>query len=31
MDFGDGFHIEDTYIEKDRFYEVKRNVKEKGF
>lgn len=29
MDFGDGFHIEDTYIEKDRFYEIKTNVKRK--
>lgn len=29
MDFWDGFHIEDTYIEKDRFYEIKTNVKRK--
>ena len=29
IDFWDGFHIEDTYIEKDRFYEVKSNVKRK--
>lgn len=27
MDFWDGFHIDNAYIEKDRLYETKTNIK----
>jgi len=29
MDFGNGFHIDDAYLEKDRFFEAKTNIKRK--
>jgi len=29
MDFWDGFHIDDAYLEKDRFFEAKTNIKRK--
>lgn len=29
MDFWDGFHIDDAYFEKDKFFEAKTNIKRK--
>lgn len=29
MDFGDEFHIDDAYFEKNKFFEAKTNIKRK--